>query len=171
MVTINGVTPELTERVRRALPLGAGFDSGCWAAHPCTKGVRFKSGYHHMNQHGYYDGWVSVVVYLRTVQTGERAADQWQGWEGMQGPRPVLWDKHPWDIECIVTFQWSDADTRRVLSQGDGTREYIAETIHEAVNPLLPSHDGQSIGSRTFPGIKVVGYHRPPRPDEYWVKG
>ena len=169
MRTINAVTEELREKVCAALPHGCGFNSGCWVAYPCSKGARFKSEYQHLHEDGYYDGWVSVVVYLRTVQVQEFSAHQWQAEGFMEGPRPVIWDKHPGDVECRISYQW-DESTRRILRRDPALRDYIGDTVQEAIGGLLTSHSGKIVAGCTFPGIKVHGFHRPPDPGEYWVK-
>jgi hypothetical protein len=53
--------------VRDYLPRGSGFDSGTtldWDASRSNK-IVFRTSFHHMDEHGYYDGWTEHVVTVR----------------------------------------------------------------------------------------------------------
>lgn len=52
---------------RECLPSGSGFDSGTTIERDKCNGQRLvlTTGFHHMNEHGYYDGWTQHTVTIR----------------------------------------------------------------------------------------------------------
>lgn len=57
----------IAELVREHMPSGGGFDAGTEIDLPYCgdQSLRFRVDYHHMNEHGYYDGWTSHIVTVR----------------------------------------------------------------------------------------------------------
>lgn len=53
--------------VRQYMPSGCGVDSGTRAMHDRCTGERltFQADFHHMTEHGFYDGWTEHVVTVR----------------------------------------------------------------------------------------------------------
>lgn len=53
--------------VRQHLPSGSGFDNGTHFSfsESTPEKLVFKTAFHHMDEHGYYDGWTDHVVTLR----------------------------------------------------------------------------------------------------------
>lgn len=55
------------EEYQKLLPSGSGFDSGCEIDLDNSNGerIRIKADFHHMNEHGFYDGWTEHTVTIR----------------------------------------------------------------------------------------------------------
>lgn len=55
----NRHSEELEKVLKNALPQGSGFDSGCELLDElCNENkLVFSADFHHMTEHGYYDGW------------------------------------------------------------------------------------------------------------------
>lgn len=52
------------------LPNGSGFDNGVSLVSLTPDKVVFFAPYHHMNEHGMYDGWVTYIVTVKSTFTG-----------------------------------------------------------------------------------------------------
>lgn len=57
---------------RKALPSGSGFDSGTTIDRSVvfSKEFRLVTSFHHMSEHGYYDGWTDHVVAVKPDWNG-----------------------------------------------------------------------------------------------------
>ncbi len=55
---------------REILPSGSGIDSGTTINRDRTDGVLLETSFHHMSEHGYYDGWTDHVVHVTPAFTG-----------------------------------------------------------------------------------------------------
>lgn len=57
----------ITDAVNDCLPSGSGFDNGTAIDINASHGEKltFRTAFHHMNQHGFYDGWTSHNVIVR----------------------------------------------------------------------------------------------------------
>jgi len=99
------------EAIVRALPHGSGFNSR-WDASLSSDGRRatVRSEFQHMNDNDYYDGWVSFTVRVHWTRESFTA-------------RPV--------------FRTTDPDARHILRLDSGLREYIEETIHDALERMM----------------------------------
>ena len=98
--------------IHDALPTGSGFNSR-WDASMSADGRRatVRSEFQHMNDNGYYDGWVSFTVRVHWTRKGFTAST------------PV--------------FHTKNTDTRRILRRDPGLREYIVDTIHDALRGMM----------------------------------
>lgn len=57
------VWAELLDTVcKEYLPSGSGFNAGAKLGYATRRKVAFLTSFHHMNEHGYYDGWAEHVV-------------------------------------------------------------------------------------------------------------
>lgn len=57
---------ELTNIERNVLPHGSGFDSGCRILNTSRRNrIEISCDFHHMDEHGYYDGWSEHVVIVQ----------------------------------------------------------------------------------------------------------
>lgn len=53
------------EFCENVLPSGNGFDREWWPMLTYKNGTEvFAGGYHNMNEHGYYDGWTQLTLYI-----------------------------------------------------------------------------------------------------------
>lgn len=52
------------------MPHGSGFDSGVKLVSLSPAKVVFEAPFHHMNYDGYYDGWVTYIVTVRSTFNG-----------------------------------------------------------------------------------------------------
>lgn len=52
------------------MPNGSGFDNGVSLVSLTPDKVVFFAPYHHMNEHGMYDGWVTYIVTVKSTFTG-----------------------------------------------------------------------------------------------------
>lgn len=62
-----------TERIDAILdgaPSGSGFDNGTTLLDWTTGRVRFTTAFHHMSEHGYYDGWTEHTVTVTPTFSG-----------------------------------------------------------------------------------------------------
>lgn len=104
------ISQEYIDSLIARLPRGSGFDSPWEYIRTTGKGgICLRGGYHYMNPNGYYDGW--CVVNLRVQYTGGSAL------------LPADWR---------VTLG-TDNVSRRVQRRDPGLRDYINDTIHEAL--------------------------------------
>ena len=60
----------LTWIEREILPSGSGIDSGTTINRDRTDGVLLETSFHHMSEHGYYDGWTDHAILVRPAFTG-----------------------------------------------------------------------------------------------------
>lgn len=58
---------KINELVSRHMPSGSGWDSGTKLDHERSSPERlvFYGGFHHMDEHGYYDGWTEHTITVR----------------------------------------------------------------------------------------------------------
>ena len=63
---------ETLKELMQGLPSGAGFDNGTKLDEPACNAMalRFNTSFHHMNEHGYYDGWTDHTVTVRPTFDG-----------------------------------------------------------------------------------------------------
>lgn len=94
----------LEKAINDNLPSGSGFDSGCEIVSQSDTKVVIDAPYHHMNAHGYYDGWVTYRVAFTPTFTGP---------------------------DITVKVRGYDATARKYAD--DHMRDYVAETLLEAV--------------------------------------
>lgn len=55
---------------REILPSGSGIDSGTTINRDRKDGIVLETSFHHMNEHGYYDGWTDHIVHVTPDFTG-----------------------------------------------------------------------------------------------------
>jgi len=53
---------ELLEKCEELLPSGSGFDEGTTIEYAGSDKIVLRTSYHHMDEHGYYDGWTEHTV-------------------------------------------------------------------------------------------------------------
>lgn len=61
-------TDMVLELVKEHMPSGGGFDSGTILDFDASKGgdkLVFQTSFHHMSEHGYYDGWSEHIVTIK----------------------------------------------------------------------------------------------------------
>ena len=56
------VWEELLEQCEELLPSGSGFDAGTKIEHASSSKIILQTSFHHMNEHGYYDGWTEHTI-------------------------------------------------------------------------------------------------------------
>ena len=56
------VWDELLEKCEELLPSGSGFDAGTTIEYASASKIVLRTSFHHMNEHGYYDGWTEHVI-------------------------------------------------------------------------------------------------------------
>lgn len=96
---------KIEEAISDGLPSGSGFDNGCEiVSHTDTK-IVIDAPYHHMDEHGYYDGWVTYRATFTPTFTGPRV-----------------------DVKVLGY----DATARKHAD--DHMRDYVAEVISEAMS-------------------------------------
>lgn len=63
---------EFYRLVKEHLPSGSGFDSGTTIdiGHVTSQAMSFGTSFHHMDEHGAYDGWTDHVVRIRATFGG-----------------------------------------------------------------------------------------------------
>lgn len=69
---LNHVDGELNRLVREHLPSGSGFDNGTRLIRDVYTPAQlwFKTDFHHMSEHGYYDGWSEHTVIVTPAWGG-----------------------------------------------------------------------------------------------------
>jgi len=92
------------DAIMKTAPSGSGFDNGTKLESISDKRIVFTTSFHHMNEHGYYDGWtdhqVIVTADLRADfdirvtgrnkrQIKEYIADTFNQWLGENEPESV----------------------------------------------------------------------------------
>ena len=89
LVTVNKLVETILENLLTKELHGSGFD-GSWKVTTLTKGnFLAQIDYHNMNEHGYYDGWHTINVFLDNkleIQRITYSADP-------NTRRKYLWDK------------------------------------------------------------------------------
>ena len=63
------------------MPHGSGFDNGVSLVSLTPDKVVFEAPYHHMNEHGMYDGWVTYIVTARSTFTGPDVTVRVKGYD------------------------------------------------------------------------------------------
>lgn len=63
------------------MPHGSGFDSGVKLVSLSPEKVVFEAPFHHMNDHGMYDGWVTYIVNVRSTFTGNEVKVSVKGYD------------------------------------------------------------------------------------------
>lgn len=58
-------------RIMDCLPSGSGFDSGTELVSADNTKIVFETGFHHMNENGFYTGWTNHLVYVKPSFIGE----------------------------------------------------------------------------------------------------
>ena len=56
------VWEELLEKCEELLPSGSGFDAGTTIEYASSSKIVLQTSFHHMDEHGYYDGWTEHVI-------------------------------------------------------------------------------------------------------------
>lgn len=56
------VWEDLLEQCEKLLPSGSGFDAGTTIEHASSNKIVLQTSFHHMDEHGYYDGWSEHTV-------------------------------------------------------------------------------------------------------------
>src|SRR5690606_14186150 len=56
------VWEEALAQCEELLPSGSGFDAGTKIEHASASKIVLRTSFHHMNEHGYYDGWTEHTV-------------------------------------------------------------------------------------------------------------
>jgi hypothetical protein len=93
-----------------SLPTGSGFNS-CWEGKMSADGrrARIQGEFQHLSPEGFYDGWVSFTV-------------------------RVHWTRQAFTANTVFN---DDPDTRRILRRDSGLREYIVDSVHNALRGMM----------------------------------
>ena len=63
------------------MPNGSGFDNGVSLVSFTPQKAVFEAPHHHMDEHGYYDGWVTYIVTARSTFTGPDVTVRVKGYD------------------------------------------------------------------------------------------